>query len=162
MRVFNSDKNYYFGDNPALFVDGVYYPFPGELMKTDVAKIDRIEVVPEVYYYRDLTFDGIVSVFSKNSDFMDFPLLPNMKRVFYNLAENPKKILLPQSGVTVPSNIPDLRWLVYWNPEIKIESSDISTLEFTTSDVKGEFEISVSGITGEGKVVEAYQTFTVE
>jgi hypothetical protein len=158
----NSDKNYYFGDDPALFVDGVYYPYPGELMKTDAGKIDRIEVIPEVYYYRDLTFDGILSVFSKNANFMDFPLLPNMTRVFYNLAETPKKLLQPHSGEVVPANIPDLRWLVYWNPEIKIESSNSTSVEFHTSDLKGEFEISLSGITGDGKKIQSYQTFTVE
>lgn len=162
MRISSSDKNYNFGNNPALFVDGVYYPYPGELMNTDAAKIDRIEVIPEVYYYRNLTFDGIVSVFSKNANFMDFPLLPNMTRVFYHLAEVPKKLLLPHSKETVPSNIPDLRWLVYWNPEMKIESSNPVSVEFTTSDLKGEFEISLSGITGDGKIIRSYQTFTVE
>lgn len=162
MRISSLDKNYNFGNNPALFVDGVYYPYPGELMNTDAAKIERIEVIPEVYYYRNLTFDGIVSVFSKNANFMDFPLLPNMTRVFYHLAEIPKKLLLPHSEETVPSSIPDLRWLVYWNPEMKIESSNPVSVEFTTSDLKGEFEISLSGITGDGKIIQSYQTFTVK
>jgi hypothetical protein len=162
MRFSNSEKNYHFGNNPALFVDGVYYPYPGELMKTDATKIDRIEIIPEIYYYRDLTFDGIVSVFSKDTDFMDFQLLPNMTRVFYNLAEPAKKLQLPHLGDGIPSNIPDLRWLIFWNPEIEIERSSSKTLEFAASDVKGEFEISVSGITDEGKIIRAHQTFTVE
>lgn len=161
MRMSNFDKNYHFGNNPALFVDGVYYPSPGELMKTDAGKIDRIEVIPEIYYYRDLIFDGIVSVFSKDADFMDFPLLPNMTRVFYQLAEPAKKLHLPKLESDIQSTIPDLRWLIYWNPEIEMDDN-FTTLEFATSDVKGEFEISVSGVTGHGEIIQSTKTFIVE
>ncbi|MFW5831467.1 MAG: hypothetical protein ACOCVA_04400 [Prolixibacteraceae bacterium] len=163
MYLTNPETNYSVGDHPALFIDGVYYPYPGELMKLDVKKIERIEVIPEVYYYRRMAFDGIVSVFTKNRQFMDVPMQPNMYRIFYQPADefpefNPKNY----SENTTDPNIPDLRWLLHWQPRVEIEKDNPAVIQFYTGDLKGEFEISVTGIGHKGETIKSHQNFRVE
>lgn len=162
MRLTNPVTHYTVGNNPAIFIDGVYYPNPGALMNVDADRIDRIEVIPEVYYYRDMTFDGIVSVFTKDAGFIDIPLLPNMTRVFYDLTEKDIIKRPLQQETEKASNVPDLRWLIYWTPELPIDAGHSSVVRFSTSDLTGEFEVLVKGITDSGEKIQAYTTFKVE
>ena len=163
MHLTNPRNNFTVGENPALFVDGVYYPYPGELMRIDVNKVERVEVIPEVYYYRRMTFDGIVSVFTRDRDFMDIPLQPNMFRIFYEMAA-PSSNFIPKVYVsdTEETNLPDLRWLLHWQPRIEISKNEPIEFEFFTGDLKGEFEISVSGMNNKGEIIQLQKSFRVE
>ena len=159
----NPKTNYRVGEKPALFIDGVYYPFPDDLMKVQPKEVERVEVIPNVYYYRKMTFDGIISVFTRDRDFMDVPLQPNMFRMFYEIAEpSPNYFPKKNAEIKTDSNLPDLRWVLLWQPQTEITSGNSEIMEFFTSDVTGEFEISVLGITSGGEIIKGQQAFTVE
>ena len=53
----------------------------------------------------------------------------------------------------------DYRRQLYWNPELKLDSSD--TLEFYTSDLTGTFEVIIEGYNAEGKPVSLKKEFEV-
>lgn len=165
MFLTDPENNYPIGEHPAIFIDGVYYPFPGGLLQTDASLIERIEIIPKKYFYRDMSFDGIVSVFTKDENFMSVPVQPNMVRIFYKLTENKIEngiLNLDERLISGKNHIPDLRWLIYWNPAVSIEKETSAQIDFFASDVKGEFEITVAGITDGGEVIQASQIINVE
>jgi hypothetical protein len=57
---------------------------------------------------------------------------------------------------------PDYRHTLYWNPFVKPENDKSATVSFYTSDLNGEFEIIVEGITSEGKMLCGYSRFQVK
>ncbi|HSH19646.1 MAG TPA: hypothetical protein VLA03_04295, partial [Draconibacterium sp.] len=52
LYITNPETNFKLGDNPAVFIDGVYYPGLKELAALDYNLVKEISVVPKVYYYR--------------------------------------------------------------------------------------------------------------
>jgi hypothetical protein len=57
--------------------------------------------------------------------------------------------------------IPDFRNCLYWNPEVFIKPGDKASLEFYTSDNRGEFEVVVRGLTTDGEIIEKKCRFRV-
>jgi hypothetical protein len=81
----------------------------------------------------------------------------------YNGLQRKKEFYSPDYS-TVPaiqSRLADFRDLLYWNPSLSLEKDGKITIEFYSSDKTGKYEISVQGITKEGKPAVGYGTFTV-
>jgi hypothetical protein len=55
--------------------------------------------------------------------------------------------------------IPDYRYQLLWNPEVKFNDEP---LRLFTSDLNGEFEINLEGFTEDGKPISITKTFYVE
>lgn len=59
-------------------------------------------------------------------------------------------------------NIPDYRNCLYWNPDYIGQSGSTEKIRFNTSDVKGEYEILIRGISDEGEIIEGKTYFVVK
>jgi hypothetical protein len=167
---FNLEKNKYdlhiigqtskmeLGNKPGVFVDGVFYTNFDNLAKIPANKLDRIEVLWDKYYYKDFTFDGIVSIHTKTSDFYSVDLQENMTRIIYPLTNRNSIRFKPKSysEISTLSKVPDLRYLLYWNPSVDV--TKINDLVFYTSDVAGTYEITISGYSFSGE----WNTITTE
>ena len=58
--------------------------------------------------------------------------------------------------------IPDFRSTLYWNPNVPIDESGNASMQFYTSDKKGDFLIVLQGINANGEIVSASNSFRVE
>lgn len=149
--IINQKSKLSLGNNPGVFVDGVLYSNFNSLAQIPTGRLDRIEVLWEKYHYKDFTFDGIVSIHTKNADFYLVDLQENMTRIIYPLSDKNgiqfKSKTYTESSIS--SKRPDLRNLLYWNPAVKAD--EFNKLYFYTSDISGTYEISISGYTKSGK-----------
>ncbi len=155
----NPETNFKLGDNPMVFVDGVFYPGLNELASLDHNLVSEISVVPKVYYYRDKTLDGIVSVKTRENNFNQVQQLSNMVRLIYpvsNKMQSFKPIQNPEAD-----RIPDLRTLLHWQDNISLDSINSKEITFYTSDSEGEFIISICGMTDKGEFINFEKTFVV-
>ena len=154
-----------FKDPPAVFVDGVLYSDYQQLAEMPVDDLGEIAIVDNIYYYRDFTFGGIIDIHTKKSNFNAVKIQPDMVRVLYPLG-SPSEMTYTSPLYPLhdrESKIPDLRYLLCWNPDITVPlgRKDIA-VEFYTSDVEGEYIVSVVGLTGNGKIVQYKSNFTVK
>ena len=149
---------------PAIFLDGVLYDNFEEIANIPVRELDRMAVLPAIYYYKDFTFGGIIDIHTKKSDFNSVKLLPNMTRFIYPLADASEwKFLSPDYSVTDSlSRIPDLRYLLHWEPEIRPDNSGEISVQFYTGDVTGAFIIKVAGISADGEQLQAEEEIYVD
>jgi len=144
-------------EKPGVFVDGVLYSDFKEIAHIPVNEVENIAILPEIYYYRDFSFGGIIDLHTKKSDFNSVQLLPNMVRLIYPLASmREMKYNTPDYTLPDPrSRIPDLRYLICWEPDMTIGASGDRTIQFFTGDVSGDFTVTVTGISPQGKIVQA-------
>ncbi len=144
-------------ESPGVFLDGVLYPDYHEISQIPVGKLDRITVLAEVYYYRELTFGGIVDIHTRASDFTEVRLLPNMARYILPLSSGNsfRYNSRDYSPGGVPDRIPDLRSLLYWDTELILDATMEKEIHFYTGDVPGEYTIELCGITSQGKLIRA-------
>jgi hypothetical protein len=60
------------------------------------------------------------------------------------------------------SRMPDTRHTLLWSPNIQTDGKTTITIPFDTSDLTGEFQATVEGITKDGKFIYVTLFFRVE
>ncbi|GAA3518493.1 hypothetical protein GCM10022393_35770 [Aquimarina addita] len=108
-------------------------------------------------------FYGIINIETINGDYTDTITNPD----FF------KKSLLPvaplkkyfhqkyEKGNSEYDRIPDFRNQLLWMPDVSVKDKKV-VVDFFTSDVTGDFEISLEGFTENGKSVTSKAYFKVE
>jgi hypothetical protein len=144
-------------EKPGVFLDGIPYDNYTEIADIPAGEIERISILPAVYYYRSLTYGGIIDIHTKKSDFSTVKLLPDMVRFIYpmpNLCE--LKFTAPDYSVKdTLSSLPDFRYLLAWEPDIRSNNDGMSSFQFFTGDLAGTYIIKVTGLTDDGKILHS-------
>ena len=52
------------------------------------------------------------------------------------------------------SMVPDYRTTLYWNPSVEFDETGRATVEFYTSDAPADYDISIEGVTQNGKIIQ--------
>ena len=52
------------------------------------------------------------------------------------------------------SMVPDYRTTLYWNSTVKLDDTGQAIVEFYTSDAPADYDISIEGITQNGKIIQ--------
>lgn len=164
IMVFDPVTMSYLEDKPGIFIDGVLYTDFAEIAKIPIRDIDRMAIISSTYYYKDFTFGGIIDIHTKKSDFNSVKLLPNMNRFIYPMADVCEwKFTSPDySGISSSGRIPDFRYLLYWEPNVRVEQSGETKVHFYTGDVKGRFIVKVVGISEKGEILHFENEILIE
>jgi len=144
-------------DKPGVFLDGIFYNNYSEIANIPVKDIDRFAILPSTYYYKDFTFGGIIDIHTKKSDFNSVKILPNMTRIIYPMANASEwKFKSPDYSASMTKDrTPDFRYLLYWEPNVKVENSSGAKVQFYTGDVKGKFIVKVTGMTKDDEILQS-------
>jgi hypothetical protein len=164
IRVLDKVNKSYFDIPPGVFIDGVLFSDYNQIARIPVPAIKSIKVLPELYYYHDLSFGGIIDLHTKKSDFSAVQLLPNMTRMVFPLAAH-TKMEYHSVDHSVPGAFnrrPDFRYLLCWEPEVKIGAGAENTIQFYTGDISGEFIVRVTGISSQGKIIRFETSIIVD
>ena len=148
---------------PALvLIDGLLIQDVDELFEYDMANIYKISIVPGGYYYGSNAYNGIISLITKNNDFIskskgDFILKPEMirplkKKIYYSP---------DYADANKTARIPDYRYQIAWIPELTLDKVE-NVISFYTSDVSGTFEIILEGFTAKGVPISLKKSFEVK
>lgn len=62
----------------------------------------------------------------------------------------------------VKSDKPDLRDVIYWNPNILLENSNKAEIEFYNSKSEGNYDVTIEGITTNGRIARTTYTYLVK
>jgi hypothetical protein len=148
-----------------IFVNGIPVFDQESAFNIPYNDIHKVEVYNRKKYNNSgYTFHGVVSITTK--DFLSgqgsgLEQTSNaleidgyaLKREFYS----------PISGEEyMPNRLPDIRHLIFWQPNTVVSPGDATTLTFNTSDIKGDFTVSVEGVSATGKPIYLTQQFTVK
>ena len=158
-RLLNQGSTMFFEKAPLILLDGVPIENIDQVINLGSDKIKRIETICTEWFYGGLYFSGILAIFSKNMEINNINAKSSELRIKYMQ-------LQPESGwvdkkQSKLDRTPKFRQLLYWEPSLSIRANEKKTIEFFASDNKGEFEISVDGITSKGKLVKATTTIKI-
>jgi hypothetical protein len=150
-------------EKPGVFLDGIPYDNYTEIADIPAGEIDRISILPAVYYYKSLTFGGIIDIHTKKSDFSSVKLLPDMVRFIYPMPDLCEwKFTAPDYSLKDPaSSLPDFRYLLAWVPDIRINNDGMSSFQFFTGDLEGIYIIKVTGLSDDGKILHSEMEISV-
>ncbi|MFY0650687.1 MAG: hypothetical protein JXQ96_01575 [Cyclobacteriaceae bacterium] len=125
-------------------------------------KVKNIDVVNDVYHLGPLAAKGVISLETIEG-----------KRDEFELGETYHKLnILGISPKTASWDIniegkpflrrPDMRTQLYWDSELNSNGEKPTEIEFYSSDVEGEYIVSIQGFTSEGRPISIRDYFLVE
>lgn len=147
---------------PALFVDGIITYDLRPLLELNSKTINEIQVQNLEWMHGEISFPGILAIFTKNNTWKDLNLNPAPKVVFHEALRAASRFMPPshESGVG-KEKIPDLRTLLFWSPDVHSSRAGKVLLEFFSGDLSGDYIIRIEGIDQNRKAFEFQKTITI-
>ncbi|HMP99547.1 MAG TPA: hypothetical protein PKC24_07165 [Cyclobacteriaceae bacterium] len=145
-----------------LLLDGIYLNNQNYFFEMTPSDIESISVIYQSYVLGDTEFAGVLSVITKNPE-QTRQTLKNVLGLHYAVTGFGQDNLLNAKPceVTRDKRIPDLRYLLAWEPHIITDADGNFSFFAQTSDDEGEFIIRLEGITSDGRPLHAEFNFNV-
>ncbi len=143
------------GSETIMMIDGVLVDSKA-LLTISPYLVQRIDVLPQKYFFQDQIFDGIISFHTFGGDAWDAP----SKDRQIVLSPTQPRIRSEESPAPNDPRHADYRTLLSWQP-VRTTSADGLNVSFQTSDVPGTYRVEVNGITPEGDPISITQEFEV-
>ncbi|TNF45386.1 MAG: hypothetical protein EP310_01695 [Bacteroidetes bacterium] len=130
---------------------------------SDVDKIEVLKSAHNTAVFGLKGANGVIAIYTKRGKMGDGSSIG--KGIIENKVVGYSKYRGYYSPKYTPENIkekkPDLRTLLYWNPEV-ITKGGVSELRFFSSDQSGHYHIMVEGIASDGRICLGQGAFSVE
>jgi hypothetical protein len=145
---------------PLILIDDIPVFDMDAVLAISPSKIDRIDVVPEVYVFGEVKFGGIIIIASKQGDLANIKLPEGSYFFNYTAYHTP---LVPQRPrYSGPAKIPDSRNTLFWMDHLEL-SSDVSLkISFKASSFPGSYIILFRGLSFDGDIVYGMNYFDVK
>lgn len=152
-----------FSEDPFIMLDGLPIFDADKIMAYSPLKVKKLEVVTRRYYMGVLSLPGIVSYTTYAGDLSGFNIDPHCLVVDYEGLQLKREYYTPRydNAKQRESRMPDQRDRLFWAPSLITDSNGKQHLEFFTSDVTGEFEVLVEGMSPNGSAGSTKAKFSV-
>jgi len=156
--------NYDFGTMPLVLLDGVPIVDHQLIFNYDPHIVESINIYYGPFVMGGFLFDGIVELTTYRRLHQDLNLGRSSQVISYEGPQLPYRLDTPDySEVKNRQNrIPDGRHTLLWNPDVRTDGKTSIRLPFDTSDLTGDFQATLEGITKDGQIVFATADFKVE
>jgi len=161
-QMFNDFLRTFDIHSPAFFLDGVYEDDINKIIELGSDQIKKIELIAAERAFGDLVFGGVISITSKTNEMI------NIKPASYSLRLKNDNVnrgggnLVEVNPTTIQNkNIPLIKQLLYWNPNMELNGTDSTDFEFYTSDNLAKYTIKVEGISDDGTPISASSSIQV-
>ena len=153
-----------YGTMPLVLLDGVPVADHDAIFNYDPLLVQQINIYYGPFMMGGYHFDGIIELLTYRGLHQDLNLNRSSQIIEY---EGPQ--LLNRSDTPYyseeknrNSRMPDARHTLLWNPDVQTDRKTSIRLPFDTSDLTGEFQATVKGVTKDGKIIFATTFFRVE
>ncbi|MGB5237405.1 MAG: hypothetical protein WBN59_07185 [Flavobacteriaceae bacterium] len=147
---------------PMVFVDGLFIQDHKNLVNYNSKEIRSISLSRDRYLVGSQIFQGLLSLETKSGEFYKTLYREHLLRREVDRPEPVRRYYFADYiNDSDASRIPDFRYQLFWVPDIAL-GNDYTVYRFSTSDVKGKFEVELKGYSSEGEPVSLRKQFTVE
>lgn len=157
LRVMNPGLHSYFNETPLLLIDGIPIRDVNVIKDMGTSDIKRVDILQSERFYGNQRFPGVVAIYSMRGDYSRIPETDQFIRVKFEASQVQSTLHEPE--ITDPT-IPDLRQVLYWNPEVTVNES--FNISFNTSSVLGHYCIKIQGKLTNGELFYSEKYFEVK
>ena len=153
-----------YGTMPLVLLDGVPVSNHDVIYNYDPLTVERINIYYGPCLLGKYQFDGIVELNTYRRLHADLNLNRSSQVISYEGPQLPYQFDNPDYSEEKnrQSLIPDSRHTLLWYPNIQPDRIASLRLPFDTSDLTGEFQATVEGVTQDGEIFFATSVFKVE
>ncbi len=145
---------------PLILIDHIPVFDMDVVLALPPSKIDRIEVIREVYILGEVIFGGIICFTSRQGDLAGMKLPEGSYFFEYSTMHPP---MVPQGPrYSGGSRIPDTRNTLLWIDHLELHKNTPRKFSFQAASVPGNYLILFRGVSSEGEIVHGMNSFRVE
>lgn len=163
LSVLEEEGNMFSVGNSLVMLDGIPITDHELIYKYDPLLIYKIDVYKSKFVFGTQYFSGLVMITTYNKDYPTLVLTDDTQIYDYEGTQAYRHFYAPsytdESART--SSVPDFRHTLLWQPVIQPVGDTTLRIPFSTSDLEGEFTVTVEGLTIEGSPVRGVTSFTV-
>ena len=155
---------YYYGPMPLVLLDGVPVSDHDVIYNYNPLAVEKINIYYGPYILGGQVFDGIVELTTYSRLHADLNLNRSSQILSYEGPQLPYRPVTPDysENKNRQNRIPDGRHTLLWNPDVQTDGKTSIRLPFVTSDLAGEFQATVEGVTHDGEFIYVTSTFIIE
>ncbi len=163
LKVYDSTNKTLF-EEPLVLLDGLPVTDHDKIMAYDPLKVKTIDVLIHPYTLGVMRFDGIINFKTYEGDMQGFTLDPAALVIAHDGLQQEREFYAPRYDTQEQrvNRMPDLRNLLYWNPNVTTGTDGRVELDFYTSDQQGRFMFVCHGLTAKGLAGSSTFVFTVK
>lgn len=151
------------GKLPLVFIDGILVQDHDRLINLSSAQVAFINISRNQHFYGTKAFQGVVDVMTFKANYFENYYNSNvLTQKLFKPRENKNYYQQSYNGSFTEkyARLPDFRYQLVWLPSFKM-TEKVEHIEFYSSDITGEFEVSLEGFTDQGTPVSLKKKFTV-
>lgn len=163
LQVLTEERVGYTVGNSLVLLDGIPIANHEVIFKYDPLKVCRIDVYKGKYVFGGQIFDGIASFSSYEHNYPGLTVDSSTQFFDYEGTQARRIFHMPayRTEVDKRSPVPDFRHTLLWQPDVPINGESSLSIPFTTSDLSGDFIITIEGLTQTGEILYATKLFRV-
>ncbi|HBG24044.1 MAG: hypothetical protein A2X17_06230 [Bacteroidetes bacterium GWF2_41_61] len=146
--------------NTLVLIDGIPIFDHNKLYNYDPLKVKTLSIYPSQYFIGISSFDGVASFQTYKGDYPGLTFSKNVRILDFQGLLYPTKTVA--SKIPEIKNFPDMRSLLYWDPQMELAPSVNPEFFIHTSSLPGTYRITIEGISSKGDVIEFYTEFAVK
>lgn len=165
LRVFFENEKKFNNGNTLVLLDGIPLFDHNLILNYNPYLIKKVDIYDGKYAFGDEFYDCMVSFSTYRTDLPSIQLGEESQLFVYDCPELPATFDdMPDYSdeATRKSPRPDFRHTLFWEPFAESAIQSVQQLVFYTSDLTGDFKISVEGITRKGEIFYGSNFFRVE
>jgi hypothetical protein len=157
-------NTFVYGTMPLVLLDGVPISDHDVIYNYDPLSVEQINIYYGPCSLGGYWFDGIVELITYRRLHADLNLSKATQITSYQGPQLPYRLETPNysDDKSRQNRMPDSRHTLLWNPDVRTDGKTSIRVPFDTSDLTGEFQATVEGITKDGKIIFATSFFKVE
>lgn len=145
---------------PLILIDHISVFDQQAMLALAPEKIDRIELINEVYLKGSMTFGGLVAIYSKGGDMAGIDLPQGS--YFFDFQSFHPGTGHYEAEPSPGDRIPDLRNTIFWLGDLTVRKDVPAELVFTAPTAPGDYVILVRTVAPDGELWSASSMFSVE
>lgn len=164
LSVLLNENDVFTTGNTLVLLDGIPLLDHEYIFKYSPLSLSKIEVYKEKFNFGNMYFDGLVAFTSYTCDYPGLVTDETTHLVDYEGTLAHRYFYAPSyaEASAVANKRPDYRHTLLWLPEVANGGQETLSVPFSTSDLTGEFQVTVEGITKDGKPIRGTAVFRVE
>lgn len=146
-------------NNTLVLLDGIPVFDHSKILNYDPLKVRSITVYNGEFLIGYLSFNGIASFETYKRDYSGLKFNRNTRILDFKGVQFPSRFIGKE--VRDGEKNPDMRSVIYWDPQVSIRKGDSIDLSLITPNYEGKFIITVEGIDSDGRGVIYKKEFSV-
>jgi hypothetical protein len=148
---------------PLVVVDGIPIIDHEIIYRYNPLLVERINIYSRDFIYGEILFDGIVEFLTYGHNYPSLSTGSSTQILSYAGTQASHSFYTPDysSEENRQSPVPDFRHTLLWEPMLQTKGKSTMEIPFYTSDFTGDFQVTVEGLTKDGKIISASASFEV-